>query len=263
MLPHFIGIGAQKSGTTWLYINVKQHPQIWLPPVKELNYFGKNSSKHFLPNVLNHLLIGNREDRLRSYKFINLICTSLKKRQNILWFYRYLLLPRSDKWYASLFTPKERQITGEISPFYSIVNKEIVAKIYGLMPKLKIIYLIRNPIERTWSQANRTLLQRVHKRQHAKDKNIQLIMDKKETHQRSNYFETLYNWESFYPKHQIFIGFFEQLCQQPRQLLLDIYKFLGIDTSDKYISDSINQKRNKSSYNAIPKHWASYLAQQY
>lgn len=37
--PDFIGIGAQKAGTTWLYKNLKQHPNIWLPEIKELHYF--------------------------------------------------------------------------------------------------------------------------------------------------------------------------------------------------------------------------------
>jgi hypothetical protein len=37
--PHFIGIGAQKAGTTWLYRNLQEHPEVWLPPEKELHYF--------------------------------------------------------------------------------------------------------------------------------------------------------------------------------------------------------------------------------
>ena len=36
--PDFIGIGAQKAGTTWLYHNLRNHPQIWIPR-KEVHYF--------------------------------------------------------------------------------------------------------------------------------------------------------------------------------------------------------------------------------
>jgi hypothetical protein len=39
MLPHFIGIGAQKSGTSWLHVQLEQHPQVFLPPEKELDFF--------------------------------------------------------------------------------------------------------------------------------------------------------------------------------------------------------------------------------
>ena len=38
MYPDFIGIGAQKGGTSWLHTNLEKHPQIWLPPMKELHY---------------------------------------------------------------------------------------------------------------------------------------------------------------------------------------------------------------------------------
>ena len=38
-MPDFIGIGAQKAGTTWLYDMLAQNPSIWLPPLKEVHYF--------------------------------------------------------------------------------------------------------------------------------------------------------------------------------------------------------------------------------
>lgn len=39
-LPNFLGLGAQKSGTTWLHEMLKQHPDIYLPEArKELMYF--------------------------------------------------------------------------------------------------------------------------------------------------------------------------------------------------------------------------------
>ena len=39
-LPTFLGIGAQKSGTTWLHEMLRQHPSLWLPRErKELMFF--------------------------------------------------------------------------------------------------------------------------------------------------------------------------------------------------------------------------------
>ena len=38
-LPDFLGIGAQKSGTTWLHENLRQHPDLFLPAEKELHFF--------------------------------------------------------------------------------------------------------------------------------------------------------------------------------------------------------------------------------
>src|SRR5215210_3583710 len=38
-LPNFLVIGAMKSGTTALYYYLEQHPQIYMSPVKEPNFF--------------------------------------------------------------------------------------------------------------------------------------------------------------------------------------------------------------------------------
>src|SRR3712207_5758356 len=37
---HFLGIGAQKAGTTWLHAQLQRHPQVLVPvPHKEWHYF--------------------------------------------------------------------------------------------------------------------------------------------------------------------------------------------------------------------------------
>ncbi len=38
-LPNFLVIGAGKSGTTSLYHYLRQHPQIFMSPTKEPNFF--------------------------------------------------------------------------------------------------------------------------------------------------------------------------------------------------------------------------------
>ncbi|HLW74171.1 MAG TPA: sulfotransferase [Gammaproteobacteria bacterium] len=44
MLPNFVCIGAQKTGTTWLYRQLIQHPHVFLPATKELNFFYRDLS---------------------------------------------------------------------------------------------------------------------------------------------------------------------------------------------------------------------------
>ena len=38
-LPHFLGLGTQKGGTTSLHRLLAQHPQVFLPACKEVHYF--------------------------------------------------------------------------------------------------------------------------------------------------------------------------------------------------------------------------------
>ena len=37
--PDFLGIGAQKAGTTWIHKNLSKHPDLYLPPEKEIHYW--------------------------------------------------------------------------------------------------------------------------------------------------------------------------------------------------------------------------------
>lgn len=39
MLPTFIGIGAQRAGTTWVHACLAQHPEIYMTRPKELHFF--------------------------------------------------------------------------------------------------------------------------------------------------------------------------------------------------------------------------------
>lgn len=49
MLPNFIGIGAPKTGTTWLFKCLVEHPQIFIPKVKELMFFDYLYDKNKIP----------------------------------------------------------------------------------------------------------------------------------------------------------------------------------------------------------------------
>ena len=48
---NFIGIGAQKSGTSWLYKQFEKSNQIDITPIKELHYFDR-SQRYPSPNFL-------------------------------------------------------------------------------------------------------------------------------------------------------------------------------------------------------------------
>ena len=43
--PDFIGIGAEKSATTWAWMILNQHPSIGMSQPKELNFFNDNADQ--------------------------------------------------------------------------------------------------------------------------------------------------------------------------------------------------------------------------
>ena len=154
MFPSFIGIGAQRAGTGWLYRNLAKHPDIWLTPLKELHYFDN-------PNEVDSM-----GSRLRSSTWRRQCAARILRdcfpgsRGTLRWDLRYFFGRRSDDWYASLFLPNKYQISGEITPAYSILDSGTVGHIRKIMPDVKIVFLMRNPISRAWSHAINRLVRR-------------------------------------------------------------------------------------------------------
>tara|TARA_B110000444_G_scaffold238986_1_gene253031 strand:- start:1350 stop:2192 length:843 start_codon:yes stop_codon:yes gene_type:complete len=217
--PDFLGIGAQKSGTTWLYKNLRKHPQLYLPETKEIHYF----DWYF-------------------YKSIN-------------WYYKYFK------------GAKKNQVTGEINPCYSTLSEKKIKLIHKMNPKLKIILLLRNPIERAWSQAVMNLVKRK-KANIAKVDLFSIIKiatstRKKDFHliknhefiahfnhprsiERGNYLNIIKKWEKYFPNNQIFIGDYNQLNLSPDKLLNEIFNFLAIKQVTEWNNYPLHSKINST-----------------
>lgn len=57
-LPTFVGVGVQRSGSTWLHECLAEHPQVFVPTMKELNFFGNRSTSE-LPEYAAHFVEGS------------------------------------------------------------------------------------------------------------------------------------------------------------------------------------------------------------
>lgn len=45
MLPNFLIIGAPRAGTTWIAKNIREHPDIYIPQIKEIHFFDRHYGK--------------------------------------------------------------------------------------------------------------------------------------------------------------------------------------------------------------------------
>ena len=260
MIPNFLVIGAQKSGTAWLFQNLKTHPQIWMPPEKEIHFFD------FPPLIPFYFLLFAPERAIRHWaknRMIRDYRKVLSGEQTASWNIRYYFSLRTRGWYKSLFTPDITQIAGEITPRYSIISEKSVAKVHSLMPDGKIIYLLRNPIDRMWSDVAMYHSARFgHEGLHTVNEQsiVKFLQDPKHL-ASSHYLKNLQQWEKFYPSEQIFVGFFEQLGDTPKEFLQSIYQFLEVDASEQYVSNKAYEKINARDYPEMPDHIARMLAE--
>ena len=112
-LPDFLIIGAQKGGTTSLYLYLNEHPNIGGAVIKEVSFFDKNY------------------------------------HQGLAWYRAQFPTPL-----RKLYTRdvrKQNYIVGEASPGY-LIYPHAPERIAKILPRVKLIALLRNPVERAYSQ---------------------------------------------------------------------------------------------------------------
>ena len=218
--PDFLGIGAMRSGSTWLHHNLRAHPGIWLPPIKELHYFDCQARE----GRLNKFSRGHLRRRLRAYRHPRVL-----RPGTLGWDLRYFLGRRDAAWYRSLFRPAAGRVSGEITPRYSLLGPDAVAQVAALLPELKLIFVMRNPLERSWSQVTRGALDELG----PASRKLPIAAWKARlaspgVRRRSDYPAILRDWGSHFAPERIFLAFFEEISAAPRELLVRLCDFLGV-----------------------------------
>ncbi|MBA3386966.1 MAG: sulfotransferase domain-containing protein [Chthoniobacterales bacterium] len=264
----FMCIGAQKAGTTWLYEMLRRHPQLWLPPLKELHYFDRSqsySSNNFLlsDRPFERLFSPakpNREFRQQLRRVLRAAWVN-RSSATLLWAVRFGSGVVNDEWYRSLFAGTSL-IRGEITPSYTMLDSHDVARVQRLAPQLRVILLLRNPIDRAWSQIRHDW---AHGAFHGIDDFDRVCRFIDSPHQtlRSNYLRTLEIWERHFPSHQIFIGFYDEIAEQPAKILSAILQFLGCDPSLGMRMEQLQRRVHVSKEKEMPEAVHRYLAAKY
>jgi len=149
--PNFICIGMPKTGTGWLFDQLKFHSDFWVPPIKGMYYLDRPITQSDDARELLRIL-GDRE-RLKirtanlrpldesDVSFLNLLNSYSGK-------------PRDLERYAALFQFGAGRIAGDITPGYARLDEQIIKAIAGRFPNLRVIILLRDPVERVWSQVS-------------------------------------------------------------------------------------------------------------
>lgn len=253
--PDFVCIGAQKAGTTWLYQNLRGHPELWLPPDKEIHYFDRWFD--YKPRIYAKVFGKRREDEAwrRRFRMRWLAYKNYFGVRNVPWDLRYFFGRPSDRWYASLFKPGRGKLTGELSPGYAAISPERVAYVHRLMPETKLFFMLRNPIERAWSGAIMEIVRR-----NSLEASRDLLVahfEGEASRSRTDYLRTLEVWGAEYPPEQIFIGYLEDIAFRPHELIDRVHTFLGVAPRER---PKLERKIHRGVRETIPRAMAIHLA---
>jgi hypothetical protein len=142
----FLSIGSIKSGTSWLYMLLRNHPQIDTVPVKEIHYFAHFHTEYQL------LCFPNRLKQLQDTAAWLSADRPEEARAILSWFTSYLADPVNDAWLAGLYRdPHGANWCSEFSNLNALLPQAGWQHVRNSAGRIRVIYTMRNPLSRLWS----------------------------------------------------------------------------------------------------------------
>jgi len=214
----FFVVGAARSGTTSIYKHFSMHPEIFLPRVKECNFFSNIESLD-----------------QEVYK------TPKKEKQY------HMKIITSPEVYSSLFSEAEDDLLkGEVSPSY-LWDKESAKRIYEYNPNAKIIISIRNPIYRAYSHYLMHLNTGYEKQptfeKAISAKKIRIWGGGNLYLEMGLYYEQIRSYFELFDTDQIKIIIYEEWVKDIEKTMNDLHVFLGLKPFNNY---DLTKKNNET-----------------
>ena len=208
--PNLLIVGAQKSGTTSLHNYLSQHPDVFMSEMKELAYFSRENRPFLVPNEKDHI----------GYQWYS-------KRAHIDCDYKYI---------KEFNKCKNEKIIGESSAEY-LYYSNTADDVYRFNPNMKIIIVLRNPVNRAFSAYSDLKL----KLSDIGSFNEELTLENKRIHELYHYkwhfknvgmyYHQVKTYLEYFPEEQIKIILFENLISDSSLVMKDICNFLDVDNS--------------------------------
>jgi hypothetical protein len=162
-------VGATKAGTSWLYEQLRIHPECHLRTIKEYHYFTLKNPEHWDKRLSE---MGGEIARAEQDGSQAARLADLRAWSQVIAARRFDL----DLYRGFHFDDLQgRKLVGDVTPAYSLLTVKTLEKMKSVAKNLRIVYLIRDPLARLWShirmsadraqpeefaQAAQTLLQR-------------------------------------------------------------------------------------------------------
>ncbi len=202
----FVGIGAQKAGTSWLGKYFSGHPEICFSPIKELHYF----DWRFFPEDCGgwHKAFSKRLRKVER-RLVGADDPAGERMASLLRL-RLEMADRPDaylEYFEHVVRPKHKAF-GEISPSYSMMPAAGFASMKRMLPNPKLIWMLRNPADRYWSQLRFTMRRK--KGFSAADEFVKKLDDSQFV-LRTDYARTLNHLFSEFNRDEVLVIFYEDL----------------------------------------------------
>ncbi len=259
-LPHFVGIGAPRCGTTWVFKMLRLHPEVWIP-WKEVHYFDSID-----PETRSGYDIQDRRERFRRgwhYVARRLAMRSVPGAQALArrlwplsaiqapgygWGARYLLGRATPAWYESLYREGAARglRCGEITPAYFMLSAAGIARLARMLPEARVFLLLRDPLEWAWSTLCKDVREAGGDPALLADDALIARCPVPTGHSRADFGSNLRRWLENFPRNRLLIGFYEEVQGDPLGLLDRICAHIGVAAPAAPIRRLASAKVNSS-----------------
>jgi hypothetical protein len=203
-LPNFLIIGAGKAGTRSLYSYLQQHPEVYMSPIKETNFFALEGEEINFKGPkanqeINSWSINNLEDYQKMFDSV-----------------------------------QSEKAIGEASPLY-LYSPKAPDRIKHYIPNAKLIAVLRNPAERAFSNYNYFSIPEVEPLsfENALQAETERINNQWEWiwHYKNLgfYYSQLQRYYKIFSPNQIKVYLYEDIQADSQKVMSDLFNFIGVD----------------------------------
>jgi hypothetical protein len=247
MGPDFLCIGQQKAGTTWLYDQLQFHPDFWMPPVKELHYLSGGFPHAKMKTDITRA--AGTPNKIRKWQDLREADHKrrLDKRDFAFFQSAQALVgrPFSLDGYDSLFVPKAALLSGDISPSYGPMRDEAIATTGARYPDLKVFFFVRDPIERTWSNINKSVRAGTVDGGRLSDVDyLTKLATSRAVNAQSRGTDIFSRWSKYVAPDRITAFLFDDIAEQPLEVLKRILAMLGVSAKPVAIEPAYDRKQD-------------------
>lgn len=226
------GVGATKAGTSWLYRYIDSHPDCHTRSIKELHFFDALDENR-VAGQLDQL--NRRRARLERRQGGGTTLDALHRAEQMadLDEYARVLKSGKDADYLSYLEQGrgDCRLVADVTPSYALLSVDRLRHMAALLPDVRFVYLLRDPVARLWSHVRMLAKRRTGEGADIAG-NAAIVLDRvlagKEDHvvARGDYRAALTKLREAVDPRKLFVAFYEELFSD--RAIRELCGFLGI-----------------------------------
>jgi hypothetical protein len=268
-------VGATKAGTSWLYRYLHLHEQCSVPKIKETHFFDTldfNDQAYQTKIWAERVAVLSAQQQVavsnkNQWKVDNLQlqieeCNRLIKmveagEEGLPAYLEHVFMPADDM----------TKVVADITPAYGLLSAERLEMMTRLTPDVKVVFLMRDPIDRLWSHV-RMIAGRSNHADIGFEKKCRRVL-KRATHegthehmvQRGDYAHIVQKLKSVVPAKNLHIEFFEQLLTEDG--VRRLCDFLGVSYMPADLERKVHEGKSLKMDENMRGWAADFMAPQY